>query len=117
MAQPLTFKYAYRRTGPVFSALMLCMYAYTWGRYPSLVPFLDHAFLYQLPLIIVHAWFALALSWGPAESIAYEDEEFEIDGFENPPELIINPGSGLPMVGGFGGVDVAGNAFGTHSDD
>ncbi|MGF1748476.1 hypothetical protein [Vibrio cionasavignyae] len=29
----------------------------------------------------------------------------------------INPATGLPMVGGFGGVDVEGNPFGTDSSD
>jgi hypothetical protein len=29
----------------------------------------------------------------------------------------INPASGLPMVGGIGGVDIEGNPYGTDSDD
>ena len=29
----------------------------------------------------------------------------------------INPASGLPMIGGIGGVDVAGNPWGTTSDE
>lgn len=29
----------------------------------------------------------------------------------------INPANGLPMIGGIGGVDVAGNSYGTNSND
>lgn len=33
--------------------------------------------------------------------------------FHDPNDNAVNPATGLPMIGGIGGVDVAGNPFGT----
>ena len=35
-----------------------------------------------------------------------------IAGALSPPDADINPATGLPMIGGIGGIDVAGNPFG-----
>jgi hypothetical protein len=94
------------------------MYVYVWTKYPSVVGFLDHAFLYQVPVLLAHAWFSLVASLKSAGSSSYDDDEFEIEGYDTPPEmLVVNPGSGKAMAGGMEGVDPDGNAYGFSSDD
>ena len=35
----------------------------------------------------------------------------------SPPHTEINPATGLPMIGGMGGIDLAGNPYGTNFHD
>jgi hypothetical protein len=116
MTSPLGFRAAFRRLALLFSAISLCVYPYAWFRHPGIVPFLDHAFEYQIPVLLTHVCLAWAASRGPAQCSGYDDE-FESEGFDEPELIVINPGSGLPMIGGMGGVDSEGNSFGSHSDD
>jgi hypothetical protein len=55
------------------------------------------------------------------EDIGIADSMFDDDDFTKAgggfDDDCINPATGLPMVGGIGGVDVAGNPYGTSGDD
>lgn len=53
------------------------------------------------------------LSWGGDDTFTGSQEAMA-----GPPETCceVNPATGLPMLGGCGGVDVAGNPYGMHLD-
>ena len=113
------FKIAFTRLAPLFAGLTLCMYVYVWLRYPGVLSFLPQLFPHQAPLLAAHAYTAFVLTLPRAEGYVSDTEdldEYLLDEYLE--ELtLVNPGSGLPMVGGMGGVDVAGNTWGSDSDD
>ena len=89
------------------------MFVYVWSKHPGLVNFLDHAFPYQVPLLVLHAVIAYAAARRPEQHMPaggnypYADDD---DMFGK-----VNPASGLPMIGPC--CDVQGNAYGSSGDD
>ena len=110
----MDFKSAFTRLAPLFAGLSLCMCVYVWLRYPDVIKFLNNLFPYQVPLHAAHVYLAFLLTL-PSVDCQPGDTE-DIDEYLDSLALV-NPGSGLPMVGGMGGVDVAGNCWGSNSDD
>lgn len=129
----LRFKAAAKRLGPLFVVMTAAMYVYVWAKHPGLVDFLDHAFPYQVPLVILHAAIAYAAAKNPEygqSSTSSNSEGFtQIEGvqvadtdtdnswadfrmsddmFESP---TFNPANGLPMVDSC--IDIEGNLYGT----
>jgi len=51
--------------------------------------------------------------WGTSDNTSADIDIFD----DSDSSSVINPASGLPMIGGMGGLDVEGNAFGTDSHD
>lgn len=45
----------------------------------------------------------------------FDDAPISQDSFED--DMLVNPATGLPMIGGYGGVDAAGNPFGSSDWD
>jgi hypothetical protein len=113
MMSTLGFRRTFRRLAPVFSAVSLCAYPLAWFQHPGIVPFLDHAWEYQIPVLFVYVCVAWAVSREPTQYSAY-DSGGETDELEL---IVINPGSGLPMIGKIDGVDTEGRAFGGHLED
>lgn len=109
----MDFKSAFTRLAPLFAGLTLCMYVYVWLRYPDVLSFLHNLLLHQAPLLAAHTYMAFLLTLPRAEGHAGDTEE--LDEYLEALALV-NPGSGLPMVGGMGGVDVDGNTWGSDSD-
>ena len=56
-------------------------------------------------------WWGSDIDTGITESPSFSNDLFENHGCD------INPATGLPMVGGCGGVDVAGNPYGADLHD
>lgn len=109
----MDFKSAFTRLAPLFAGLTLCMYVYVWLRYPDVLSFLHNLFPHQAPLLAAHTYmaFLLTLQWPGGHAGDTEDLDAYLDAL-----ALVNPGSGLTMVGGMGGVDIAGNTWGSDSD-
>jgi len=52
-------------------------------------------------------------SWGTSDGTSADIDIFD----DSDSSTVINPASGLPMIGGMGGLDAEGNVFGTDSHD
>jgi hypothetical protein len=111
----LRFKFVFERLAPLFVVLTLGMYAYVWNRYPNVLEFLRHVFTHQVPLLAAHTYLAFMITLNqncvsPGEAVGEDEFSWE-------EELWINPGTGAPMIGGVGGVDVLGYPFGSGPGD
>lgn len=109
----MDFKRAFARLVPLFAGLTLCMYIYVWLKYPDIVQFFDNLLTYQVPLIAAHAYLALIVTFRQDGH-----QPCDTDGLDDYLEslALVNPGSGMPMADGMGGVDAEGNTYGTDSD-
>lgn len=56
-------------------------------------------------------------SWSTSSSSSIFDDDSPISSISSDDDFVINPASGLPMIGGIGGIDAAGNVYGSYTSD
>lgn len=111
--QQPTFRESYILIAPLFLVLNVGLEAYLWVRYGGFLEMMHHLFPYMVPLLVGHVVAAFIRTLPPAQQatwVADDDDE----GIET---IVVNPGTGSPMVGGAGGVDTMGYMYGSGPND
>lgn len=109
------FKQAFERLAPIFVVLTGCMYLYVWLKYQDVLSFLSNMFPHLAPLLAAHVYLAFVASRN--HTIAAGPEYVEEDDDDWDEGLWVNPGTGAVMIGGPGGIDAMGYAYGSGPSD
>lgn len=107
------FRESYTRLAPVFLALNVCLGAYLWICHDGFLGMMHYLFPCMVPLLVGHALAAFIRTLPPAQQTTWVADDGD-DGIET---VVVNPGTGAPMIGGVGGVDAMGYMYGNGPDD
>lgn len=107
----ISFRSAMERVGIFFLVVTILLYVVLWREHSVLEIFPYHALVW-----VAHVCAAYVMSTSSGrQGEAWDGDEFG-SGFEELGEVVINPETGLTMVGGIGGVDAGGYSFGNGPD-